>query len=239
MAWLRLLGYSSTSTLTMSPGFAPCDFAARDQHLGARLAALEHEIDAALAAKLPDDARLAARENLDDVPFAAAARVAGARGDAIAVPKQLHLARGEIEIVAAVVGPQETEAVAMREHLARHDVEVARQAVLVGAVPQQLAVAHHGAHAGLERAPVLFRADLETWRERLERERLPGLLHRREDLVATRDLVLVAPFVGGPAFFGPRGIRSSLAARAIDWIIVGHLSRGASDALAASAAQRV
>ena len=105
----------------------------------------------------------------------------------------------------------------MREHLAGHEVEVPRQAVLVGAVPEQLAVAHHGAHAGLERAPVLFRVDLEARSQGLERERLPGLLHGREDLVAARDLVLVAPFVAGPAFFGPRGIRSSLAARAVDW----------------------
>ena len=87
-------------------GLRAVRFAAGNQHLGTRLAALEHEVDAALAAKLPDDARLAARENLDDVPFPAAARVAGTRGDAIAVPEQLHLARGEIEIVAAVVGPE-------------------------------------------------------------------------------------------------------------------------------------
>ncbi len=178
-------------------GLCAVRFAARNQHLGTRLATLEHEIDAALTAKLPDDARFAARENLDDAPFPAAARVAGTRCDAIAVPEQLHLARGEIEIIATVVGPEKTEPVAMREYDTRHEVEMPRQAVLVGAVPEQLAVTHHGAHAGLERAPVLFRVDLETWREGLESERLPGLLHRREDLVAARDLVLVAPFVGG------------------------------------------
>ena len=52
-------------------------------------------------------------------------RVAGAHGDAVAVPEHLHLARGEINVVAAVVGPEKAETVAMREHRARDEVEVA------------------------------------------------------------------------------------------------------------------
>ena len=72
-----------------------------------------------------------------------------------------------------------------------------REAVLVGAVTQQLAVTHHRAHAGLERAPMLLRADTEPRSQRLERERLPRLLHGREDLLATRDLVLVSTFADG------------------------------------------
>ncbi len=181
-------------------GLRPVRLAARDQHFGRRLAALEHGIDTALAAKVPDDPHLAARENLDDVPLVAAARLAGTRGNAIAVPQELHLARGEIEVGAAVVGPQETEAVAMREHRARHDVEVTRQAVFVGAVPQQLAVAHHRAHPRLEGAAVLLRVNFEARRERFELQRLARLLHRGEDFLATRDLVFVATFVAAGVF---------------------------------------
>jgi hypothetical protein len=58
--------------------------AAGNQHFRARVAAFEHGIDAALAPELPDDARLAAREDFDDVTFAATARVVGSRGDTVA-----------------------------------------------------------------------------------------------------------------------------------------------------------
>ena len=196
IAWPRLLGYSRISTFTTSPGFAPCVSPRAIKHLGPRLAAFEHEIDAALAAKVPDDARLAARENLDDVPFVATACLAGARGDAVAIPQQLHFAGGEIEIAAAVVGSQETEAVAVRKHRARHDVEMARQTEFVGTITQQLTVSNHRAHARFERATVLLRVDSETRRESFELQRLARLLHRRENFLTSRDLVLIAPFVG-------------------------------------------
>ena len=85
----------------------------------------------------------------------------------------------------------------------------------------------------LERAAVLLGVDVEARRERLERQRLPGLLHRLRDLVAARDLVLVAAFVGASPSFGLRGISGGLAARdSGDWLIIArHLSRAAIGAL--------
>ena len=102
----------------------------------------------------------------------------------------------EIGSMNTVVRPQETKAVSMCEHGARHDVEMACQAVFVGAVSQQLTVTHHGAHASLERAAVLLRVNAETRRERFEPQRLASLLHGGEDFVAARNFVLVAPLVG-------------------------------------------
>src|SRR5262249_9101392 len=71
---------------------------ARDQYVGALVAVFEHPVDAALAAKAADDRRLAAREDLDEVPFAAARRLARAHSDAVAVPEAAHLARREIDV---------------------------------------------------------------------------------------------------------------------------------------------
>ena len=70
-----------------------------------------------------------------------------------------------------------------------HETELAR------AIAKKLPVADHRLQPRLERAAVLFAADAELRRERLERERLAGTLHRRGNLVATRYLVLVAALV--------------------------------------------
>ena len=106
----------------MSPGFAPSLRRARSD-LGPTITVFQHRVDAALAAKLPDDLRLAARQDLRDAPLAAARRLADSNGDAIAVPERDHFARGEIHVGAAVVGPQKAEAVAVRLHVARDEIE--------------------------------------------------------------------------------------------------------------------
>src|SRR6185503_13998917 len=157
----------------------------------ALIGAVAHEVDAALAAELTGDAGFAARQYLDHLAFATARRVVGAHGHAIAFPQELHFARGEIEVVAAVVGLQETEAVAMRGHDARDDVQVPRETELVRAIAQQLAVANHGAQPRLERAAVLLGLDAEPGRQRFEQQRLARLLHGSQDFVAARDLVFI------------------------------------------------
>src|SRR6185369_5923193 len=170
---------------------------ARDQHVGALVAVLEHPVDAALAAETADDRALAPREDLDEMSLAAPRRLARAHGDAVAVQKTAHLARREVDVVVAVVGREEAETVAVRLNDAGDEVEVPHEAVLALAVEQELAVADHRAHPRLERAAMLLRADLESGGDRFERERPASLLHHPRDLVAARDLVLVAAFLLG------------------------------------------
>ena len=91
-AWLRLLGYSSTSTLTMSPGFAPCaspraiSTSVRDSPLSSTKSMPRSRRNCPTMRVLPR-ARISTT-----CPSRPRARLAGARGDAIAVPEQLHLA---------------------------------------------------------------------------------------------------------------------------------------------------
>ena len=183
-------------------GLCAVRLAARDQHFDARIGAVAHEIDAALAAKLARELRLATRQDLDDVPLAATRCFAGANRYAIAFPQELHLARGEVQIIAAVVRLQEAEAVAMRDHDAGDHVEMAREAELVGAIAKQLAVANHRPQPGFQRAAMLFGLDAESRCERFEQQRLARLLHRLQDFVAARDLVFVLAFA---AFVGVAG----------------------------------
>jgi hypothetical protein len=162
-----------------------------DQDLGPRIAALENVVDTAFSAESPDDARLPPREDLDEAALAPAWRFVGAHGNTVAVPQGLHLARGQVQIRAAIIRAQEAEAVAMRQHRAGHHVEMPCQTVFVGPVAQQLSVADHRSHSRLERPPVLLGAYAEARRQRFEQQRRTRLLHRSEYLLATRNLMLV------------------------------------------------
>ncbi len=150
-------------------GLGPRLMAARDQHLRLRPALLDHEIDAALAAQRADDLTAAALEDLDDMTFQASApRIRHADGDAIVSPQRMHLAGGEIHVLAPVVAPQKTIAVPVSDYRARDEIEMARQAILVGAIAQQLAVAHHRLEPVLQRTLPLLGLQSETCAQPLE-----------------------------------------------------------------------
>jgi hypothetical protein len=189
-----LVGCSSTRRTDVA-GLST--FAARDQHFDTRVAAFEYGIDAALATELAHDLGLAARQDLHEMALAATRRITGPHGDAIALPEHLHLARREVQIVAAVVRLEEAEAVAMRGHGARHDIEMLREAELVGPITRQLPVGPWPAAALPAPAAVLLGANAKARGERLEEQRLPGLLHGAQDLVAARDVVFVLTLAGG------------------------------------------
>ena len=97
--------------------------------------------------KRPTIVRLAAREDLDDVPFAAARRLARAHGDAIAVPQHLHLAAREIESSPPSSGVRKPKPSRCAETLPVTRSRWPREAVLARAVAEQLAVANHRPHA--------------------------------------------------------------------------------------------
>jgi len=79
----------------------------------------------------------------------------------------------------------------MRLHCPGHEIEVACQAVGLGPVTQQLAIAHHGSEPVLECTAVRLSAYFELLRQRDEYERPSHGLHDLEDFIPRRDRVLV------------------------------------------------
>src|SRR5690606_42165124 len=168
-------------------------FAAGDQHLGPELVVRDDVVDASFRAEVADERGLASLEDVHDAALAPAGPVAAhADRDPIAVPQRPHLPRGQIDVRAAVVGTDEAVAVAVREDDARHEVEVAGQQEPAGPVPDQLAVADHRFQPVLERAAMRVGVDAEVRGQCLQRQRPLGTLHRRQDLVAAGDRMLVA-----------------------------------------------
>ena len=127
---------------------------------------------------------------------------------AVAVQHLVHFARRQEQVVAAVVGNQEAEAVGMALHRAGDEIELGDDAKLALAVDEQLAVALQRFHARIEQMLLLAadrqaRCDLGRRQRRarfgeLTQDRFAGR-HRRRGLV-------------GRAFPGP-GVRGAVAAR--------------------------
>jgi hypothetical protein len=82
------------------------------------------------------------------------------------------------------------------------DRQAIDQAVLVGAVHEQLAVARHRAEALRERLALARVVDADPSGERLEAERLPRFRKLREQQLAARDRLRVARrFLAKPRVF--------------------------------------
>ena len=145
-----------------------------------------HEPHALGGREAADHGPLRALQNLDDRALLAAARInaADAGQRPVAVQHLAHLAGGEKQVLAALLRNQEAEAVGMAADAPAHQVHLARQAVEVAAVAQNLAVALHGAQAPPEGVLVARPADRERIRHLAERQRRGALGEQRQHRLA-------------------------------------------------------
>ncbi len=120
----------------------------RDQHFLLDLGVVGHdEADTALFLIAPHDALVGTADHLDDRAFPTSTTIepGNPRQTAVAVEDQAHLRGAEKEVVALVVGNEETEAIAMAADAPADQIQLVHRGI--GAAPSvdQLAVALHGA----------------------------------------------------------------------------------------------
>ena len=136
----------------------------------------------------------AAFQHVDDRALGAAAFIATrhACGSAIAVHQQAHLAIRQEEIIATGVRREKPETVAMPADRADNELQAVDQAILFGAIEQQLPFTDHGAEALGQRLPERALLDAELLGERIECERLAGVTERLQQHFPTRNRLAVA-----------------------------------------------
>jgi hypothetical protein len=121
--------------------------------------------DAAFFEVAADHALVGTGDDFDEHAFAAATAVdTGDAGQAaVAVEHQAHLRRAEEQVVAAVVGNQEAEAVAVAGDAAADQVELVYRGI--GAAPgiDKLAIALHGAQAAAQGFDLVFLVQTELF----------------------------------------------------------------------------
>ena len=135
-----------------------------------------------------------ALQHLDNLALAAAAPVLA--GDAglhpVLVVDAAHLARGEVDILAAIVGYQETEAVRVTDHPALHQVELVGQGVTAAPVAHQLTVTHHGLQTASQRLLASVVVDVQYPGHRIPVDRRTGLGDDLKDQFTAGDRLFVA-----------------------------------------------
>src|SRR3569623_1419219 len=87
---------------------------------------------------------------------AAAIEAQHAGQSTVAMQHAAHLLGREEQIVAALVGDEETETVGMTHHAAAHQIHFLREAVIALAIDDELAVALHGAQPAAQRLQVIL-----------------------------------------------------------------------------------
>ena len=115
-----------------------------------------------------------------------------------------HLRRRQIQVVAALIGLEETEALGIGDDDAGNEVELLGDAVAAATVLQQLAIANHGRQALGQRIDVLFAAQAEGGSHGLglEQGRLFG--EQAHDRLPARNRAFVAlRFALGKRVAGP------------------------------------
>jgi hypothetical protein len=102
---------------------------------------------AVLVEQAANHALVGAIRDFDDMPFRPAAAVIAddTRKHAIVVHDLLHFARGQEQIVLAVVANEKTVAVAMALYAARDEIRLMGQLIEIALIEPDLAVALHGA----------------------------------------------------------------------------------------------
>ncbi len=113
----------------------------------------QQRVEAGLGVDAPDHGMVGALQYLGEGALAAAATVDArdAGDDAVAVQQRPHLARVQVDVLAALVRDQEAEAVGMRDHAPAHQVLRVDRDIALAPVEQHLAVADHGVHAAAQR----------------------------------------------------------------------------------------
>jgi hypothetical protein len=102
-----------------------------------------------------------------------------------------HFGGREIEVFAARIGTQETEAFRVGDDRTGNEVELARNAVATAAVLDKLAVAQHRREALGQRIEIGRGGQMQRARHRFDRHRAAVLFEQFEDRLATRDRPLV------------------------------------------------
>ena len=153
-----------------------------------------HESDAAFEREAAGDLPCPVLEHLDDRALGPSTIVAtghATRG-AVSMEQHPHFAVREEQVVAAVVGHEEAEAVAMTAHRADDDREPIDQAIFVGAIDEELPFARHCAEPLRQRLALRRLADAELRCEGIEAEWLLRLRQLCEQKLAAWNRFRVA-----------------------------------------------
>src|SRR5690606_29450494 len=166
----------------------------RDQHFLLDLGVVGHdEADTTLFLIAPHDALVGTADHLDDraLPTSTTIEPGNPRQTAVAVEDQAHLRGAEKEVVALVVGNEETEAIAMTADAPADQIQLVHRGI--GAAPgvDQLAVALHGAQPATKRFDVVFGSKPELVDQLLTRRRGATLVQMLENQLSAGNGVFV------------------------------------------------
>ncbi len=142
---------------TIWPDARAAILAGRDQHILIQAAVVRRDHHhAVLHHHTTDQPHCAAFEHLDDRALLASAAIQSddARQYAITMQNLAHLRRRNVDIVAACIRPQKTEAFGVGDDGARNQAQFLCHAVSAAAVLQQLAIAQHRGEAFAQRVQV-------------------------------------------------------------------------------------
>ncbi|MNC22364.1 hypothetical protein D3C75_703630 [compost metagenome] len=175
--------------------------ARQDQHLLLDLRIVgHHHGNAALLEEAANQGFVGALEHLDQRAFAPATPVetGNPRQRTVAVEHQAHLRRTEEQVVAAVVGNQEAETVAMAADAPADQVQLVHRGIGAATGIDQLAIALHGTQPATQGLLGLLACQTQLFEQLGTGSRRTALGQVRQDQLATGDGVCVFfRFAGG------------------------------------------
>ncbi|MDF2489079.1 MAG: hypothetical protein K0S77_1701 [Pseudomonas sp.] len=152
-----------------------------------------HETDAAFFVVAADHAFVAAGDDLDDDPFAAATAVDAAYPcqGAVAIEHQAHLRRAEEQVFAAVIGNQEAEAIAVARDATEDQVQLVYRGISAAPGIDQLAITLHGAQTPTQGFDLVFGGQAELRHQLLSRGWFTAVGELLQDQLTAGDGVVV------------------------------------------------
>jgi len=123
---------------------------------------------------------------------AAAVHAGDAGDDAVAVHHATHAPGADEQVLAALLGDEETETVRVTDDPPAHQIHLVHQAIAPAPVAQELAVPLHGAQTTTQGLQVLLLCEIEDVRDGLLGEGFARLLQGLHDELAARNGALVA-----------------------------------------------
>src|SRR5690606_12729838 len=152
-----------------------------------------HETDAALFIVAANQQFTGPSNTLDDGTFGATTAVStgAAAQHAVAREGEAHLRRTEEQVLAAVIGHQEAEAVTMALDAAADQVELIHRRIGAAAGIDELAITLHGTQAAAQGFDTVFVLEPEFLLQLRPRRRGAALGQQLEDEFATGDGVFV------------------------------------------------
>ncbi|CAG8871589.1 hypothetical protein PS627_04573 [Pseudomonas fluorescens] len=152
-----------------------------------------HEADTALFVVAADHAFVAAGNDLDDHTLTSATTVDAAHAGqrTVAIEHQAHLRRAQEQVVAAVIGNQEAETIAVTGDAAEDQVQLVYRGISATPGIDQLAITLHGAQTAAQGFDLVFGGQAELRHQLLSRSRLTAVGELLQDQLTAGDRVIV------------------------------------------------